>query len=261
MSATLTRDPASTPVAAQAAAIAPIPFTRLLRVEWGKATDTRAARWLMAVTGVITIVIMLAPVLATNSIDQSYRNYLDYPALVLTTLLPVVSILTLTTEWTQRTVLTTFTQEPRRSRVVGAKVAVAGILAVLAAVFGGLVSFITAGLVSAGGRPLSHDEGAAQLFGYLLFVVLYMMIGVALGALLQNTAASIVLFFLLPAAFGILGAAVKSVGDWIDPSTTFTWVLHGHWDGVVPRIAVTALIWIVIPLGAGLIRTARREIK
>jgi ABC-type transport system involved in multi-copper enzyme maturation permease subunit len=237
-----------------------IPFTRLLRVEWGKATDTRAARWLLGLTAAATVLIMLAPILARHSIDQTWDSYLDYPALALTTLLPVVAILTLTSEWTQRTVLTTFTQEPRRSRVVSAKLAVAGVLAVCAAVFGGLVTAGAGWLVSSG-RHLGHDLGGAQAAGFLLFVLLNILIGVAFGAVLQNSAAAIVLFFVLSTGFGILGGAVHAVGRWVDPGTTFDWVLHGHWAGYVPGIGVTALVWIVLPLAAGYVRTVRREIK
>ena len=32
----------------------PIPFSRLVRVEWAKATDTRAARWLLALVALST---------------------------------------------------------------------------------------------------------------------------------------------------------------------------------------------------------------
>ena len=72
---------------------------------------------------------MLAPLLAPSSIDQTYTSYLGFAAIGLTILLPVVSILTLTSEWSQRTALTTFTQEPRRMRVINAKIAVSLMLA------------------------------------------------------------------------------------------------------------------------------------
>ncbi len=74
---------------------APIPLRRLLRVEWGKATDTRAARWLLALVGLSTVGLMLAPMLAPSSIDQTYASYLGITAGALSILLPVVSILTL----------------------------------------------------------------------------------------------------------------------------------------------------------------------
>ncbi len=62
-----------------------------------------------------------------------------------------MSILTLTSEWNQRTALTTFTQESRRMRVTGAKVAVSLLLGGVAALFGGLV--LALGLVVGCRRP------------------------------------------------------------------------------------------------------------
>ncbi|MGI8680352.1 MAG: ABC transporter permease [Jatrophihabitans sp.] len=251
----------SGPEPAPAAPAAPIPFSRLLHVEWGKATDTRSARWLIAVTGAATVLIMLAPLLARNSIDQNYSSYLQFAALALTALLPVVAILTLTTEWTQRTVLTTFTQEPRRARVISAKVSVALLMAAIAIVFGGLVTAAAIGVAEASGRHVVADLGSGGLIGFVLFVLVNILMGVAFGALLHNTAASVVLFFLLPTVFGILGRAVNSVGKWIDPGTTFNWMLDGDWNGHAAGIVITALIWLVLPLSAGLVRTVRREIK
>ena len=240
---------------------APIPFGRLVRVEWNKATDTRAARWLIALTGVATVLIMLAPLIAKNSIDQTAASYLTYAGLALTVLLPVVSIMTLTAEWSQRTVLATFIQEPRRKRVISAKVVVSLIMAGIATVFGALVTAAALGVAVAIGRDITNDLDATVLIGFVLFVFVNMLMGVAFGALLHNTSASIVAFFLLPTLFGILGAAVDPVGRWIDPSRTFGWLQDGDWGGHYAQIAVSLLLWLVLPLAAGLARTARREIK
>jgi len=64
-----------------------IPFSRLLRVEWGKATDTRAARWLLALVAASTVGLMLAPLLAPSRIDQTYTSYLRFAAVGLSILL------------------------------------------------------------------------------------------------------------------------------------------------------------------------------
>lgn len=258
MTATLNRP---SPIAAPAVAEqAPIPMSRLLRVEWDKATDTRAARWLIALTAAATVLIMLLPLL-NQGVDQTYQSYLRFPALALTALLPVVSIMTLTSEWTQRTVLSTFVQEPRRSRVIQAKVFVSLAMAGVAIVFGAVVTAAAVAIAAASGRDLTADMTTAAVIGFVLFVLLNMLMGVAFGALLHNTAASIVLFFILPVAFTILGSAVQSVGEWIDPTTTFDWVQQGEWDGHVAKIVTSVLLWVAIPLTAGLLRTARREIK
>ena len=193
--------------AAPSSALGPIPFPRLVRVEWAKATDTRAARWLLALVALSTAAMMLAPVLAPTSFDQTYASYLGVAALGLSILLPVVAILMLTGEWSQRSVFTTFTQEPRRIRVVNAKLAASLMLGGGAAVFGGVVTAAGLGLASASGRALEANLTVGAITGYLLFVLLNVLAGVALGALLQSSATAIAASFALPAAFAVLGTA------------------------------------------------------
>lgn len=237
-----------------------IPFRRLLRVEWSKATDTRAARWLLALVAASTAALMLAPMLAPSSSAQTYTGYLGVAAIGVTILLPVVSILTLTSEWSQRTVLTTFTQEPHRTRVITAKITVSLLLAAGGAVFGGLVTAASLGLAAASGRHLESNLTAGVVIGYLLFILVNILMGVALGALLHNSAAAIVCAFALPAGFAVLGHALKSVGQWVDTSSTFGWLLRSEWSGHTPQILFSVTLWVVIPLAAGLVRTVRREI-
>ena len=237
-----------------------IPFSRLVRVEWAKATDTRAARWLLALVALSTAGMMLVPVLAPTSFDQTSASYLRVAALGLSLLLPVVPILLLTGEWSHRSVMTTFTQEPRRIRVVNAKLAASLVLGGSAAVFGGVVTAAGLGLASASGRALEADLTVGAVLGSLLFVLLNVLAGVALGALLQSSAAAIAASFALPAAVAVLGTASTLVSDWIDMSTTFTWVLESEWGGHVPQISVSVLFWVAVPLAAGVVRTIRRDV-
>ena len=100
---------------AAAAPFFPIPFSRLLRAEWRKTTGTRAARWLLAAVAVITISALQVPLLFPHDVPQTRASYLTWAALGLTRLLPIVLMLVMTAEWSQRTAMTTFTQEPRRA--------------------------------------------------------------------------------------------------------------------------------------------------
>src|SRR4029078_4020751 len=122
--------------------------------------------------------LMLVPILATSSGNQTYLDYLRYAATGLSILLPVVAILTLTSEWSQRTVLTTFTQEPRRMRVVTAKIMVSLMLGGGAAVVGGVGTAAGLGVAAASGRTLEPDLNAALLVAFLLYVLLNVITGV-----------------------------------------------------------------------------------
>ena len=238
----------------------PIPFSRLVRVEWAKATDTRAARWLIALVALSTAGIMVVPVLVPTSFDQTHASYLRVAALGLSILLPVVAILMFTGEWSQRSVMTTFTQEPRRIRVVNAKLAVSLMLGGGGAVFGGLVTAAGLGLAAASGRAVEANLSVGAVTSYLVYVLLNVLAAVALGALLQNSAAAIAASFALPAGFALLGTASKLVSEWIDMSTPWNWVLKNDWAGHVPQISVSVLFWVAAPLAAGVVRTMRRDV-
>jgi ABC-type transport system involved in multi-copper enzyme maturation permease subunit len=238
----------------------PIPFSRLVRVEWTKATDTRAARWLLALVALSTVGIMLVPVVVPTSFDQTHASYLRVAALGLTVLLPVVAILMFTGEWSQRSVITTLTQEPRRARVVNAKLAVSLALGAGGAVLGGVVTAAGVGLATASGRTLEANLSAGAIASYALFVLLNVLAAAALGALLQNSAAAISASFALPAALALIGTASTLVSEWIDMSTPWNWVLENHWGGHVPQISVSVLFWVAVPLAAGVVRTTRRDV-
>ena len=94
----------------------------------------------------------------------------------------------------------------------------------------------------------------------MLFVLLNVLAGVALGALLQSSATAIAASFALPAAFAAIGTASTLVADWIDTSAPWTWVLENDWGGHVPQISFSVLLWVVAPLTAGIIRTIRRDV-
>ncbi len=261
MTATMTQPEITGQTCSPTATSTGIPFSRLVRVEWAKATETRAARWLLAAVAATTVGLMLVPILSHSSSHQTYTDYLRYAGTGLSLLLPVVAILTLTSEWSQRTVLTTFTQEPRRMRVVTAKITVSVLLGVAAAVFGGLVTAAGLSVAAASGRTVDANLDAALVLAYLLYVLLNVMTGVALGALVHHSAAAIVLSFVLPIGFGLLGQTSQAVADWLDYTTAFARLLSGEWSGHTTQILVAVTLWIAAPLAAGLVRTVRREIN
>ena len=257
---TTSLSPRTLGIDATSSAPGPIPFSRLVRVEWSKATDTRAARWLLALLALSTAGMMLVPVLVPTSFDQTYASYLEVASIGQVILLPVVAILMFTGEWSQRSVMTTFTQEPRRIRVLNAKLAVSLLLGGGAAVFGGVVTAAGLGLAAASGRALEADLSVGAITGYLLYLLLNVLGGVAFGALVQNSAVAIAAYFTLNPAVALLGTVSTLVNDWIDTETTWTWVLENNWAGHVPRISVSVLLWVAIPLAAGFVRTIRRDV-
>jgi ABC-2 type transport system permease protein len=238
----------------------PIPFSRLVRVEWAKATDTRVARWLLALVALSSVGLMLVAVIVPTTFDQTYASYLRVASIAQVIFLPVVAILMLTGEWSQRSIMTTFTQEPRRVRVISAKLAVSMMLAGGAAVFGGVVTAAGLALAAASGRALEADLSIGAITGFLLYLLLNVLAGAAFGALVQNSAAAIAAYFVLNPAVALLGEVSTLVGDWIDTETIWNWVLDNKWAGHVPQILFSIVLWVAVPLTAGVIRSIRRDI-
>jgi ABC-2 type transport system permease protein len=242
--------------------LVPVPFTRLVRAEWRKTTDTRAARWLLAATALTTIGGLAVPLTFPHNVAQTRASYLLWAGLGLSRLLPIALMLAMTAEWSQRTALTTFTLAPRRGRVLAARI-VTGLGLSAAA---GLAAFgaaeLTVTLARDLGRSISTSLSWPQLAGFAAFVLLTSAIGVAVGAALHNTAVAIVTYFGLAAAFSLLMIpAVARAGDWVNTGQTFGWVLAGQWAGHGAEIATSTALWVALPLAFGLIRTIRREVR
>jgi hypothetical protein len=238
-----------------------IPFGRLVRVEWFKAIDTRASRWLLALVGLVTAGMMVAPVVATGSFNQNTKDFFSFAAFGVCLLLPVVAALVMTSEWSQRSVLTTFMQEPRRRRVVLAKLSAVGILAGLACAFAAAVSTIALAVSDLLGRDVNWHLSPSIGIGFVVGIALNMAMGAGFGAVLHNSATAIVAIFALPTAFALLEGPLHSVGQWIDFNHMSAWIFDGQWDGHVAKIIVQALLWIALPITVGIVRTTRREIN
>ncbi len=111
-----------------------VPFGRLIRVELRKLADTRAGRWLLISIVALTLlvlVIQMAVVLG-NDLHPTFVDFLQGTNTPMGILLPVLGVLSITSEWSQRTAMVTFTLEPSRMRVVLAKMVSLFILSVLA---------------------------------------------------------------------------------------------------------------------------------
>lgn len=239
----------------------PIPFRRLARAEWQKTISTRAIRWLLAAAAVITTGALAVPLLFPHDITQSRASYLTWAGLGLTRLLPVALMLTMTAEWSQRTAMTTFTQEPRRTRVLAAKILTGQVVSLAGAGFAFLAAQATVLAANAAGRGITTSWDWPQLAGFITFILLTDTIGIAFGALLHNTAVAIVGYFALGGAVNLLMIpALQPAGRWINTGQTYGWVLNGQWAGHGGQIAVSSMLWIALPLILGLIRTTRRDV-
>src|SRR5215207_2121613 len=94
-----------------------IPLTRLVKVELRKMFDTRSGFWLMMSVGIVASVATLAIIIFASDDDLSFDLFAQAIGIPLAVILPVIAILAVTSEWSQRTGLITFTLLPHRGLV------------------------------------------------------------------------------------------------------------------------------------------------
>jgi ABC-2 type transport system permease protein len=237
-------------------------LTRLTLVELRKATDTRAGFWLQLTVLALGVLVMLISSLTGHAADHRLRSIFSDTAQAVNALLPVVGILLVSSEWSQRTAQITFTLVPRRERVIAAKLLAAVVLALIAFVVSLLLALIGTAIANPG-LPGTWSLPLAQAGQVLLYLVVNLAIGVGFGALLLSSAPAIVSYFLVPIGIGALGTinAIQDVFRWFDQSSMANMtdrLLSGNeWA----RTGTSLALWMVLPLVIGTWRIVRSEIS
>ena len=247
-----------------------IPFARLIQVELRKAFDTRAGRWLIGITAGLALVadVLIAIVLAAQDEHLEYGDLVAGAAFTCSVLLPVIGVMLVTSEWSQRTGMTTFTLEPRRMRVVSAKLIAGVLLTAFIIVFALVVGLLCNLLYGALGGSLDWTFGWRGFAAFVATQTMTMVGGFALACLLLNTPAAIVAYFvykwMLPVifAFGALMNWFEKIVGWIDFQSAQGRLYDDPMTGERwGQLVVSGIIWLVVPLVIGLWRIRRAEVK
>ena len=248
---------------------APAPsLSRLFAIELRKTIDTRAGFWLLVSTALAAIVVAAITLAAgDHHHDPTFGLFFERTIGTGSIALPVLGILAITSEWSQRTAVTTFALLPRRERVIAGKL-LAGVAVALAFVAVCLLISLaaTALVLVIGDGHARWDVAASGVAAAVPFMVMWMLAGAALGLLVMSSAPAIVLSFLIPT--GIVGLttaipAADRVLRWIDLGTT-----GGELNAAHPAISATdwahlaagVAVWVVAPLAIGFLRLRRRDV-
>ena len=236
-------------------------LARLSKVELRKMVDTRSGFWLLlAVAGLMVVAVFITALVAHEE-NRTFHNILANGLQPAGILLPVVGVLLVSSEWSQRTALVSFALVPQRSRLLIAKLLAGIVLALVAAAFGLALSAIGTAIAS-NSAPDHWTLPVGLLLQDVVYVVTAMIIGIGFGAALQSSAPAIVLYFVAPVAFAALGSinAIKGAIEWIsteslEPMTQE--VMSGHqWA----QSLVVLALWMGVPLAIGLWRLTRRDV-
>ena len=88
-------------------------FPRLTGVELRKMVDTRAGFWLQLIVAVLTLAAVVLVCIFAPTDELVFRDLFALAITPASILLPIVGILLVSSEWSQRTALITFTLVPQ----------------------------------------------------------------------------------------------------------------------------------------------------
>ncbi|WP_426564928.1 ABC transporter permease [Angustibacter sp. McL0619] len=243
-------------------------FVRLTRIELRKSVDYRAGRWILGVIVGLAVLALAWMVWTSWHDPQGHINFRDFAGAALAAaafLLPVLGILAMTSEWSQRTALTTFTLSPRRVPVLLAKLMAALLLMLAVMVSITVLAALATALAGAiSGDPVSWAGADPWQYwgGQYLTQAMFVLMGAGFGALIPITGVALTAFFVAPFLFAILASTLlKHIGSWFDVFSAFDRIGQFKLDGKGWESLTSVLIWVVLPIAAGLFLSNRREVK
>jgi ABC-2 type transport system permease protein len=248
----------------------PIPTRRLLTTELRKMFDTRSGFWLMASIGIAALLATTAVILFAPNDQLTYGTFGAAFGIPMAVILPIIATLSVTSEWSQRSGLTTFTLVPHRGRVIFAKAVVSvcvGIVSVMLALAVGVIGNLVGAAIA--GVPTVWDVTVTDMLLIVLGNVLGLLVGFMLGVLIRSSAGAIVAYFVysfvLPTLSGLLAATqhwFRDLQPWVDfnfaQSALFNGALSSEQWG---QLAVTGVGWLVLPTALGVWLVLRSEVK
>ncbi|MEP6815570.1 MAG: ABC transporter permease subunit, partial [Marmoricola sp.] len=230
----------------------------------------RSGFWLMASIGIAAVLATGAVILFAPKDQLTYDSFAAAIGFPMAIILPMVAILSVTGEWSQRTGLTTFTLVPHRNRIIVAKAVASVEVAVVSMLlaFGiGAVGTVVGSAIAGVDRTWDLSLPHAGLI--VLANVLGLMMGFMLGVLVRNSAGAIVGYFVyafvLPTLFALL-ASGQSWFEKLQPWVDFNFAQGQLFNGTMnseqwANLGVTAIIWLVVPMTVGIWMVLRSEVK
>ncbi len=238
-------------------------FGRLTRIELRKTLDTRSGLWFGAAVAAVTLITVLITSQVKGGHDATLARLFNNSVEPAAILLPVLGVLLVCSEWSQRTTLTTFTLVPHRGRILQAKLAASIVVAGAAFAVCLACSVVFGELFPAPGGAGSLS--LVVLAQGLVFLTCTMVIGVAFGAAIMLSAPAIVIYLALPTAWDALSSTIhplKTLSHWLAIGPTLgPLATHAFSATDWARAGTTLALWLAVPLMIGAWRFARRDVN
>lgn len=236
---------------------------RLVAVELRKMVNTRSGFWVPMAVAALTALVSIIAAGNHGGADGTFTHVLHAASFPGAYLLPVMGVLLICSEYSQRTTLTTYTLVPSRWRVLGAKLGASVIVSTVALIACLLFTVLSASV-------FGHHPGGTGGLGLSvtlqtwLFLNSGMVMGMAFGAAILVSAPAIVAYLLLPVIWNGLAQNIswlQTPARWLDSGNTLGPLTTQNLSGTQwAHVAATFALWIGVPLVIGLTRIGRGDL-
>ena len=236
---------------------------RLMAVELRKMVNTRSGFWVPIAVALLMLLVAIIGSTNHGGTSATFIHIFNISSRPAAYLLPIMGVLLVCGEWSQRTTLTTFTLVPSRWRVLGAKFGASVIVSTIA-----LIACLLFTVVFA--SALGHAPGGTGSLPWQVILQGWvelaagMLMGLAFGAAILVSAPAIVAYLLLPIVWnGVVGGFqfLSGVAHWLDSGDTLNpLTLHSLSGTEWAHVLATLAFWIGIPMLIGWYRIGRGDI-
>jgi ABC-type transport system involved in multi-copper enzyme maturation permease subunit len=199
-------------------------MTRLIRIELLKLRTTPALYVTLAVTVFFTVVSAPTTILLAGQQGSPAAGSLENVSKVLgvsgltTMVMLVLGILVIAGEYRHRTIMGAYLGEPRRGKILIAKlITVAGLGALVGAAMFGIVLAVAIPLYASKGVHNLPVDVTSMWLGCTLATACFGLLGVALGAVTRNTVGAVIgaLIWIQAVELGLLQSLIPTMAKWL----------------------------------------------
>jgi ABC-type transport system involved in multi-copper enzyme maturation permease subunit len=236
---------------------------RLIAVELRKMVNTRSGFWVPIAVTLLTLLVAIIGSVNHGGTSATFIHIFNISSRPAAFLLPVMGVLLICGEWSQRTTLTTFTLVPNRGRVIAAKFGASVMVSTIALIVCLLCTLLFA-------SALGHAPGGTGSLPWQVILQGWlelgagMAMGLAFGAAILVSAPAIVAYLLLPVVWnGIVGGfhVLTGLDRWLDSGNTLNpLTLHALNGTQWAHVAATLALWVGIPTLIGWARIGRGDL-
>jgi ABC-2 type transport system permease protein len=203
-----------------------------LRFEWTRIRTLRSTYWLIGLAVLLSAVVALIIAVATrNTPDRlsavTVGNILTGGGSLVLPLIPIfvaiIGVFATGHEYRHGTIRPTLTAIPQRSTLLIAKIVLVALAAIFAVVLSVAINYVIGLLFWSDAPSLGADPLNQALPGYLVYAILYTVLGLALGLLFRGVPTALVILLLFPLVVEglITGLSTIPALDWLVPVVKF----------------------------------------